>query len=150
MVRALKFEYFRGFRELEVDPVKRINLFAGATNVGKTAILEGIYLLFAGLEQAAQLPSMFRSSVQGNARGLEKLRYLKAPGTGHALVYAYFVGKNAISINQTGQGFSKLLSLFGRMLLAKGRVQRVKGKLEVITHDKGMLDVAEKSGLEVR
>jgi hypothetical protein len=352
MIRSLKFENFRGFRELEIPSLKRINLFAGATNVGKTAILEGVYLLFAGSEQAVQLPSIFRSSVQGNGRGiepddfvtfwqslfyekqldltsaisatadvggpincrfrwessnqaiyffhregdianqkpmnrldpaytrqfieasfvlklngaketehgnpwtrdmivfstraeepirdaeffnqvllleggedrllgllkqidprLEKLRYLKAPGTSHALVYAYFAGKGAISINQTGQGFSKLFSLFCRMLLAKGRVllideienglyfeslpeiwrgiaalaesqdiqvfatthsrecllaahevfkekpdydfalhrvQRVKGKLEVITHDKGMLEVAEKRGLEVR
>jgi AAA15 family ATPase/GTPase len=116
-------------------------------------------------------------------------------------------------MNQTGQGFSKLFSLFCRMLVSKAevlfideienglyyeampqiwrgiaalaasegiqvfatthsrecivaahetlkatadydfafhRIQRVKGRLEAITHDQEMLDTAIKSGLEVR
>ena len=144
---------------------------------------------------------------------LEKLRYLKAPGTFQALVYAYFGLKNAVCINQTGQGFSKLFSLFCRMILADAKVllideienglyyeampdiwrgiatlaaaadiqvfatthsreciidahetlktmssydfalhrlQRVNGRIEAVTHDQGMLEVAIKSGLEVR
>ena len=144
---------------------------------------------------------------------LQKLRYAKAPGTSQAQVYAHFGLKNALSITQTGQGFSKLFSLFCQMLVSKAevllideienglyyetlpqiwkgivtlaasekiqvfatthsrecivaahetikvlpsydfalhRIQRVKGKLEVVTHDKGMLEVALKSGLEVR
>lgn len=351
MIRSLKFENFRCFSQLEIPALKRVNLFAGATNVGKTAILEGIYLMFTGADVVARLPSIFRSPVRGNSgaidgndyvtfwhslfyerqldleptiiastnddkllkckiwrgsgdmyfshqetstgvvqkpldpleahvanqpRGasfvlkpkgdaqnilsnpiarelivfsthaedpirdaalfnellqleggeerllgllkqidtrLEKVRYLKAPGTDEALMYAYFGGKRAISVNQTGQGFSKLFSLFCRMLLSKGqlllvdeienglyyeslpqiwrgiaalaesqdiqvfatthslecllaahevfkerpaydfalhRLQRVKGKLEVVTHDKGMLEVSLKTGLEVR
>lgn len=144
---------------------------------------------------------------------LQKLRYAKAPRTSQALVYAYLGMKNAISITQTGQGFSKLFSLFCRMLLSKAkivfideienglyyetlpeiwkgiatlvesekiqvfatthsrecilaahetmktmkdydfalhRIQRVKGKIETVTHDREMLEAAIKSGLEVR
>lgn len=144
---------------------------------------------------------------------LQKLRYAKAPGTFQPQVYAHFGLKNALSITQTGQGFSKLFSLFCQMLVSKAevllideienglyyetlpqiwkgiatfaasekiqvfatthsreciiaahetikalpnydfalhRIQRVKGKIEVVTHDKGMLEVALKSGLEVR
>ena len=35
---------FRGFRSLTIEPLGRINLIAGANNVGKTALLEAIFL----------------------------------------------------------------------------------------------------------
>ncbi len=342
MIKSLKFENFRGFTELKISPLPRINLIAGANNTGKTGILEGLYLLWNNPQQFAQLPLVFRSSsnpVAGQAgsddfitfwqsliydrkdellativaeagtnkmihceirtdknraielnhhelrkdskkrtvsrqqgltqilptcevhgspnpfarnlivlsthvenpvrdadlynqlvvRGggeerliqllkeidprLEKLRYVKAPGTSQPLVYAYFGLENAVSMNQTGQGFSKLFSLFCRMILADAKVllideienglyyeampdiwrgiatlaaaadiqvfatthsreciiaahetlktmpsydfalhrlQRVNGRIEAITHDQGMLEVAIKSGREVR
>lgn len=53
---------------------------------------------------------------------LQKLRYAKAPGTSQPLVYAHFGMKNALSMTQTGQGFSKLFSLFCQMLVAKPEV----------------------------
>jgi len=144
---------------------------------------------------------------------LQKLRYAKAPGTQVPLVYAHFGLKNALSMTQTGQGFSKLFSLFCQMLVSKAKVllideienglyyesmpeiwkgiatlaasediqvfatthsrecivaahgalsktpaydfalhrlQRVKGRIEAVTHDRQMLDVAIKSGMEVR
>ena len=144
---------------------------------------------------------------------LQKLRYAKAPGTSQPLVYAHFGLKNALSITQAGQGFSKLFSLYCQMLVSNSRIlfideienglyyetlpeiwkgiatlaaseniqvfatthsrecivaahetikqmkdydfalhrlQRVKGKIEAVTHDQGMLEVAIKSGLEVR
>jgi hypothetical protein len=144
---------------------------------------------------------------------LEKMRYVKAPRTSQPLVYAYFGMKHALAVTQTGQGFSKLFSLYCRMLLSKAkivfideienglyyetlidvwkgiaalatsekiqifatthsrecilaahevmkaepnydfalhRLQRVKGKIEAVTHDRGMLEAAIKSGLEVR
>jgi predicted ATP-dependent endonuclease of OLD family len=361
MITSLKFQDFRIFPSLDIAPLQRVNLIAGANNTGKTGILEGLYLLFVNdAGQLGQLPAVFRSSVSGVpnqlnsddvatfwqtlfydrqtgvpafisakteeserllctlndntairlvyeqfdgngqrvsppasmgddmgptfiiqsngsaqqaqlhlSRGrsmeiiprtnpfatklivistrlehptrdadlynqvtlleggeeklfkllqeidprLQKLRYLKAPGTSQAQVYAYFGLKNALSITQTGQGFSKLFSLFCQMLVSKAevllideienglyyetlpqiwkgiatfaasekiqvfatthsreciiaahetikalpsydfalhRLQRVKDKLEVVTHDKGMLEVALKSGLEVR
>lgn len=53
---------------------------------------------------------------------LQKLRYAKAPGTTQPLIYAHFGLKNALSMNQTGQGFSKLFSLFCQMLVSKAKV----------------------------
>jgi hypothetical protein len=348
MITSLKFENFRIFTNLEVAPLQRINLFAGANNTGKTGILEGLYLLFGDHAQLQQLPSAFRSTLSApgqqnisddfatfwqalfydrqtqvtasifaetgsdrslfcvltsgqhnqvrlfhalidpsnrvdnpsnmargvvsksaieiNSNGnispgqnplatkfivlstrlehptrdadlynqvtlldggeekllqllreidprLQKLRYIKAPGTNQPLVYAYFGLKNALSITQTGQGFSKLFSLFCQMLVSKAevllideienglyyetmpqiwkgiatlaaseniqvfatthsrecliaahetmkaqpsydfalhRLQRVNGRLEAVTHDQGMLEVALNSGLEVR
>jgi hypothetical protein len=333
MMTSLKFENFRGFTDLTISPLKRINLIAGANNTGKTGILEGVYLLLASdLNQVRQLPSVFRSNISGQpgqpstddfptfwqslfydkqtntpvrvstatdsgtaptfqlstdpnglvqilqgpgpqpttfqirpegvTQGgrtpqvtpfivlstrlehptrdadlynqvtlleggeerlvsllheidprLQKLRYAKAPGTQVPLVYAHFGLKNALSMTQTGQGFSKLFSLFCQMLVSKAKVllidevenglyyeslpeiwkgiaalatsediqvfatthsrecivaahealskmpaydfalhrlQRVKGRIEAITHDQQMLEVAIKSGMEVR
>jgi hypothetical protein len=144
---------------------------------------------------------------------VQKLRYAKAPGTTNPLVYAHFGYKNALCMTQTGQGFSKLFSLFCQMLVSKAevllideienglyyeslpqiwrgiqalaesekiqvfatthsrecilaahetfkqtpnydfalhRLQLVKGNIEAVTHDKAMLDVAFKSGMEIR
>ena len=257
MITELTFEKFRGFADLRISPVKRINLIAGANNTGKTGILEGLYLLCVGdSAQVGRLPAVFRSSIQsepfphnddfstfwqalfydkqttdwasisatvgegevachlregrdgkgailvmhksppegvdlppaqsaaeqlltpsfligpGGPSGkmnnpfatpiivvstkleepasdadlfnqvslleggeerlvsllrkvddrLQKLRYLKAPGTSQPLVYAHFGLKNALSMNQTGQGFSKLFSLFCKMLVTKAEV----------------------------
>ena len=40
----LKINHFRGFRNLELSKLSRINLFVGANNSGKTSVLEAIYL----------------------------------------------------------------------------------------------------------
>lgn len=47
MFRSLRMTRFRGFRDLEVKPLDRFNLCLGSNNVGKTALLEGAFLLMA-------------------------------------------------------------------------------------------------------
>lgn len=350
MITSLKLENFRGFTDLEITPLQRINLIAGANNTGKTGLLEALYLLFAQEHrQVTRLSKVFRCNVSpdsfsqddfatfwqslfhdrqvetaakvvaktksdqslkcqisynkaepnqltvahqrldapaslspsstnyysshpnhtfnigphlaeqgGNPNPLgcklivlstqmekpahdadvfnqltlleggeeklisllrevdprlQKLRYAKAPGTTQPLVYAHFGLKNALCMTQTGQGFSKLFSLFCQMLASKARIllideienglyygsleqiwrgiaavaasediqvfatthsrecivaaheafktmpaydfalhrlQLVKGRLEAITHDQEMLEVAINSGMEVR
>jgi hypothetical protein len=44
MLRSLKIKNFRGFRELNVGALARVNLIAGRNNTGKTALLEAVYL----------------------------------------------------------------------------------------------------------
>lgn len=62
MLRSLTIKNFRGFRELKIDPLARVNLIAGKNNVGKTGVLEALYLLFSNAEQFFHFPSAFRSS----------------------------------------------------------------------------------------
>jgi predicted ATPase len=45
MFTSLSIKNFRGFRDLKVDTLDRVNLVAGSNDVGKTALLEAIYLL---------------------------------------------------------------------------------------------------------
>jgi AAA15 family ATPase/GTPase len=43
--QRIKIEHFRGIQTLEVNELKRINLFVGKNNSGKSALLEAVFLL---------------------------------------------------------------------------------------------------------
>ena len=45
MLERLRIRNFRGFRDLEVSALSRINLFAGRNNAGKSTLLEAVFLL---------------------------------------------------------------------------------------------------------
>lgn len=61
MLKALSIQNFRQFRDLKIEPLKRMNLIAGKNSSGKTAILEALNLLFMQGD-AVTLPSTFRSN----------------------------------------------------------------------------------------
>jgi AAA15 family ATPase/GTPase len=44
MYRSFKVKNFRGFKDLEIKNIQRVNLIAGLNNVGKTTLLEAIFL----------------------------------------------------------------------------------------------------------
>ena len=44
MYRAFKVRNFRGLRKLNISSLERVNLIAGKNNVGKTALLEALFL----------------------------------------------------------------------------------------------------------
>ncbi|MDY7012536.1 MAG: AAA family ATPase [Cyanobacteriota bacterium] len=56
MATSFTVENFRCFKKLTVEPLDRINLIGGTNNVGKTTLLEAIYLPF-GLNNV-ELPLM--------------------------------------------------------------------------------------------
>jgi AAA15 family ATPase/GTPase len=62
MLCSLTIKNFRGFRDLKIEPLARVNLIAGKNDVGKTGVLEALYLLFANADQFFRFPSAFRSS----------------------------------------------------------------------------------------
>lgn len=62
MLRSLTIKNFRGFRELKIEPLARVNLIAGKNNIGKTGVLEALYLLFSNYDQFVRFPAAFRSS----------------------------------------------------------------------------------------
>jgi AAA15 family ATPase/GTPase len=45
MIKSLTIKNFRCFRNLSVGPLERVNLIAGTNNVGKTSLLEALYVL---------------------------------------------------------------------------------------------------------
>ena len=53
---------FRGFKNTEIGPLKRINLIIGQNNTGKTGLLEALVILLAEPPQnAGNLPMLFRN-----------------------------------------------------------------------------------------
>lgn len=63
MLQSLTIKHFRGFRELNLVSLKRVNLILGQNNSGKTALLEALAVLLNGDVSFLQsLPSMFRSA----------------------------------------------------------------------------------------
>ena len=48
MLSQLRIGNFRLFEDLQIDELERINLFGGLNNVGKTSLLEAVFLLSGG------------------------------------------------------------------------------------------------------
>ena len=64
MLTCVRVRNFRGLRDLKVDEMARINLFAGFNNSGKTTLLEALFLL-----ATASNPQKFSLT----ARGIESV-----------------------------------------------------------------------------
>lgn len=60
IVTSFTVENFRCFKKLTIEPLERINLIGGTNNVGKTTLLEAIYLHF-GINNV-ELPLMLNEN----------------------------------------------------------------------------------------
>lgn len=60
MYTSLSIKNFRAFRTLEIEGLKRVNLFTGRNNSGKTSVLEAVYLL-EGRFPASRSKQLFRN-----------------------------------------------------------------------------------------
>src|SRR5712671_1514421 len=47
MIQSFSIKNYRGFNDFEFEPLERVNLVTGSNNVGKTALLEALYLNLA-------------------------------------------------------------------------------------------------------
>ncbi len=69
MLKTLKIQNFKKFKELNFPQLKRVNLIAGKNNTGKTGVLEALLLLsavgdverFSSVGSANSLPNAFRN-----------------------------------------------------------------------------------------
>jgi len=46
MITKLKIDGFKGFKQLEISKLSRITLLGGRNNVGKTSILEALFMFY--------------------------------------------------------------------------------------------------------
>jgi ABC-type lipoprotein export system ATPase subunit len=63
MITKVQFTNFRGFRDLTLDGLKRVNLIVGPNNCGKTSLLEGLCILCEP-KQVDMLPGRLRPKGQ--------------------------------------------------------------------------------------
>jgi predicted ATPase len=61
MFKSISLKNFRGFENLALDGLQRVNLVVGKNNAGKTSLLEAVALL-SDLKMLNQLPLSFRTS----------------------------------------------------------------------------------------
>ena len=59
-LKNLKINNFRGLKNLEIDNLKRVNIFVGNNNTGKTSILEAIQIFLNPTEYTLYLISVGR------------------------------------------------------------------------------------------
>jgi hypothetical protein len=65
MYTKLEISQFRAFKSVAITPLGRINLIAGDNNIGKTGVLEAIYLAHANdFDRLGIFPSLFRRTQQ--------------------------------------------------------------------------------------
>jgi ABC-type transport system involved in cytochrome c biogenesis ATPase subunit len=62
MLKSIRIQGFKRFRDLGIPGFKRVNLIAGRNNTGKTALLEAILLLLDGERKFVNLPRLFRNA----------------------------------------------------------------------------------------
>jgi AAA15 family ATPase/GTPase len=75
MLHSLHIKNFRLFRDLEIEPLSRVNLIAGKNNTGKTALLEALALLFVENQNVINsLPFSFRSNLNNSAATSSKIQ----------------------------------------------------------------------------
>ena len=53
MYESFRIQNYRGFRDLKLEGLARVNLIAGENNSGKTALLEALYIHALGGHPAA-------------------------------------------------------------------------------------------------
>ena len=60
MLQSIHLQGFKGFKDTEIGPFKKVNLILGGQNVGKTSLLEAVYLGASDLGDVERLPAVFR------------------------------------------------------------------------------------------
>jgi len=73
MLTSIHIQGFKGFKDTLIAPIRKVNLILGGQNVGKTSLLEAVYLGVSDIGNFQQLPTLFRV-----AEGRDSQRYLKS------------------------------------------------------------------------
>src|SRR5579872_403412 len=60
LLNSLEIQNFRGFRQLQIERLGRINLIVGKNNVGKSSLLEALRLYSSGISSQRDIPNLIR------------------------------------------------------------------------------------------
>lgn len=71
MLSSIRIQGFKGFKDTRIEHIRKVNLILGGQNVGKTSLLEAVYLGANGLDGFSFLPKIFRPAEE-NERDSER------------------------------------------------------------------------------
>src|SRR4051794_3252474 len=77
MLHSFHIKNYRGFKDFKIDPLDRVNLITGSNNVGKTSLLEALYL---NLAPGSAFHSNLNTNKQENSTWLNLFRGFKGVG----------------------------------------------------------------------
>jgi predicted ATPase len=141
MLQSLSVKNYRGFRDFKMDGFDRVNLITGANNVGKTSLLEALYL---NLAPTSAEPSLRTELL----RSFEQVKeYLDVEGSWGWLFYAKNY-QDMIQINSLGAGQpeQRLTIAWASLMAAAGGHQPLEQKLLInLTLDQSERIVANSS-----
>ena len=131
MIQRLQIEHFRGLRELDITTFKRVNLIAGANNVGKSALLEAIFFaLHTELHEATDwFPRMVRPAPQDEDSARNFWEW----------VFSDHDTSKPVHIRATGDGYEH-----DRWIVAKAQKARA-GQTEVAAFDNFAIRTGDES-----
>jgi hypothetical protein len=65
MITELEIQNFRGFKNLKLEGLRRVNLLMGGNDTGKTSVLEALVLLLGDTRSLHNLATAFRNNQAG-------------------------------------------------------------------------------------
>src|SRR5947199_10464159 len=69
MITTLQIKNFRGFKEVSLRELRRVNLLVGGNDTGKTSVLEALILLLGDGSLVSELTITFRNNQAGGHTG---------------------------------------------------------------------------------
>lgn len=114
MLTKIHIQQFKGFLDTEIAPLRKVNLILGGQNVGKTSVLEAVYLGASNIGGFQQIASLFRV-----AEGGDNKRYVQST-----------LGRMSRSIELTSDAGTILRTAFNSQAHFRGFLE-----LQQIKHD---------------
>lgn len=83
MLTSIHIQGFKNFKDTQITPLRKVNLILGGQNVGKTSLLEAVYLGTSPAGNAQRLPSAFRSVEGHDIQRFLAMTFKAQVGGGH-------------------------------------------------------------------
>src|SRR5471030_50459 len=139
--KSLNFENYRGIKKLSIENLRRVNLIGGNNGVGKTSILDGIFLMLArGNPLVISRPFMVRQSKLPFPNGFDYIfhdfksdKIAKISGAAQGGDYSLSIESAAVNIQFNAQNTVASVNEFSGM--SGGNNKGI--KLTVATNNNG-------------
>jgi hypothetical protein len=106
MLTSIHIQGFKGFKDTHIAPLRKVNLILGGQNVGKTSLLEAVYLGASPIGNVQGLPAVFRL-----VEGRDSQRFLDMTFKGVAASIELEFGLNGLLIDEgDGQKYGNLIT----------------------------------------